>query len=288
MLNGIKNRINQKQEFLEAAQIIFEDATDNIDDLIFLGEEADDDIPDNEKNANLDDESGNDDTGDGEGEKEPEDSPTGSEDLNDEEGDILHSSIGNEEEPSLPLPGDEDLPAAMKDQSEEPLVDNIDDFLNVSINLGSNTINDILPVPPGNAEEAIGGDDILNSRIDDGFGEEEESTDIPTNIEEPVEDDILKESIYSEAITLGGDASQVEPIDGGEVPTDGTIPDAGGEQPASGESEVTAAVKDKVAEVETPTDGAGGVNGKEELLKKLGSITKSLEDAKNAVMKSIQ
>ena len=42
MLKNVKAMILEKKEYLEAAQIIFEDATgSNIDDLIILGESAD-------------------------------------------------------------------------------------------------------------------------------------------------------------------------------------------------------------------------------------------------------
>ena len=67
------------------------------------------------------------------------------------------------------------------------------------------------------------------------------------------------------------------------------------EEPAD-ENEVTSAVKDKVAEAESEEEplvddgedlGSGDSSAKEALMKKLSSITKSLEDAKNAVLKSL-
>lgn len=96
----------------------------------------------------------------------------------------------------------------------------------------------------------------------------------------------FNESAFSflEAISLGADD---------ESATD----ESGSTEETPDENDVTSAVKDKVAEAESeedpPTDDGsdedmgGSSSAKEELMKKLSSITKSLEDAKNAVLKSL-
>lgn len=319
MLKNIKNMINQKTEYLEAAQILFEGVTEsNIDNLIVLGESAD--FP--KEDENDDDKLG------GEGDEledkdDPiEDNKDNKDDLDEDDGDlnnlplddeddlkddlgsgedkdILDSSI-EDEEIHATLTDTDDLPTPVGKQTGEPISDDIDDFLNITIDLKSNTITDVLPVPPSNAGEALA-DDILATRVDSGFGEDA-NADAAAAAGFPMEeesdpkksDDALKESADSflEAITLDGGtdagdgASTEKPADGTEpAPADGT----GAEVPPEGqESEVTTAVKDKVAEADTPIDAAGAGSGKEDLLKKLGSITKSLEDAKKAVMNTIQ
>ena len=496
MLKNVKAMILEKKEYLEAAQIIFEDATgSNIDDLIILGESADlpedqeeekeDDIPGGKDDDDIEDENGSkeDDSDDDDGDLDnlplDDDEPEEGGAKGSEEGDdLLDNSI--EDEMQGTLSDTDDLPALAGKQTGEPIADNIDDFLNVTIDLKSNTLTDILPIPPANANEAIA-DDVLSTRVDAGFGESvnsaldkistkdresiekkvnkiidglkviwnklinmairatralqkklsknpkesyivesiltiKEIRDIYTSLsnpsnsecpvdythfgynkietmlnrkntikisitendmemlgkaldhvitfnkdfndrfkdvdhdyvvswkaslikiskvlsdiiaevnkqlaadkpasgskEEPIKEGAdaaaaaagfpmeeekevkekdLKENAFDinfmEAISLGGDA----PAEGDEAAADGGTPpvdENGDEVPADGaESEVTAAVKDKVAEADTPVDAAGTQSGKEDLLKKLGNITKSLEDAKKAVMNTIQ
>lgn len=109
-------------------------------------------------------------------------------------------------------------------------------------------------------------------------------------IDESAIDDIMDEEVeLTEAITLDGadpapDASGTE--GGDPAPTDdSTTPQDPG--PETEENPVTAAVRDKVAEADTDMVGTPS-SQKEELLKKLGNITKNLEDAKRAIMDSLQ
>ena len=158
-------------------------------------------------------------------------------------------------------------------QTGEPIELGNDDLLSVTIDLKSNTMTDVLPIPPDNAGEAVN-DDILSTRVDSGFEEKEPTSDT-----------------FSEAISLGGDDnnSSTEENDDTNEASDDTA--------SKEENDVTSAVKDKVAEVDgedEPRDdgsdddlGGGASSAKEELMKKLSSITKSLEDAKNAVLKSL-
>lgn len=231
-------------------------------------------------------------------------------------------------------------------QTGEPIELTDDDLLSVTIDLKSNTMTDVLPVPPDNAGEAIS-DDILSTRVDSGFEEaffnefrfreirgdspemdgverlrpKDELLHKPVNHQfdqvklqvikdlgiNPPEDVYLymmpgefrkkvneykakhnlteSSDSFLEGITLGGNS---ESSDDGEPAAD--------DNPPADENEVTSAVKDKVAEAEpddepmddeSGDDLGGSSSAKEALMKKLSSITKSLEDAKNAVLKSM-
>lgn len=301
MLSNIKSMIKEKTEFLEAASLIYEDGSVNLDDFIVLGEEGDanmateiDEAEDKSSEKEMDDEDVKDEKENGEDDKKEKEEPDeGSEDIlnadiNEQEpsnepapvsdgpssDDIMNADINEPAEEPLPLPGD-DLPTPVGAQTGEP-VNPLNDILNVEIDLGTNTVKDVLPVPPANASDSLSGDDTVQ-HVDSGFGGESE--------EMSMEESATVFDPFSEAITIGDEP----PADEGakddaaaEEPTDT-------EEPAEGEeSEVTSAVRDKVSEVDTPAPGGEGSSGKEDLLKKLGNITKSLEDAKKAVMNTIQ
>ena len=221
-------------------------------------------------------------------------------------------------------------------QTGEPIELTDDDLLSVTIDLKSNTMTDVLPVPPDNAGEAIS-DDILSTRVDSGFEEAffnefrfreirgdspemdgveklrdkkkrsladsplaklardlEYDPTLTTTYDPPPwkqklrDDDNVNESdSFLEGITLSG---------GDDAGNDSTDEPAADDNPPADENEVTSAVKDKVAEAEpddepmddeSGDDLGGSSSAKEALMKKLSSITKSLEDAKNAVLKSM-
>lgn len=214
-----------------------------------------------------------------------------------ESGDVLDTEISSgEEEPDetegetnaddglLDTPVDDgsmdsiaDYGAGDSSFDNEPTELSDDDILSVTIDLKSNTMTDVLPIPPDNAGEAVN-DDILSTRVDSGFDE--------TNIQsEPPAVQTESSNSFLEGITLGGDGDS----------SDEDNEPAPDEEPAD-ENEVTSAVKDKVAEAESEEEplvddgedlGSGDSSAKEALMKKLSSITKSLEDAKNAVLKSL-
>ncbi len=177
MIKAIKEMINSKQALQEAADIILEDARGNLDDLIVLGEESEDlgddgvgmesedpETPDEDEegeNDNLMDQpvDGTDNTPAEPTPPEPVSEPSS--------GDDLMSAPADE--PPMPLPGD-DLPAATGTASGDP----IDDLMNITVDLRSNTISDTLPVPPANASEVIpeeDGEDLMSQKVDSGFGE---------------------------------------------------------------------------------------------------------------------
>lgn len=313
MLNTIKNMIKEKNNFLEAADIIFEDGSGmNLDDKVILGEandliDIDDELPLKEdKDEDLDDKTEESESSDNNDDKDDilndsisnkssDDSDDSSADNNDNnnntnEDNILSSSVDddnsisdqNNEDNDLSLPGD-DLPNPVGRQTGEP-INSDNDLLNVEIDLGSNIVKDVLPIPPANARDVVPEDnDILNQHVDSGFGDDEEDH-LLSEDQVPMDDskDGFSDNIYHEAISIGdadpNETTSEEPA----PPTD----DDTGEVSSEDESPVTAAVKDKVSEINT--ENPVGKDSKEDLLKKLGNITKSLEDAKKAVMNSIQ
>lgn len=309
MLNGIKAMIKEKQEFLEASQMILEDAMDlDMDDSIVLGEEAEDD---EDNNDNL--------TGEENGSEENIIKP------DEEEPTLPEEPTTNNpvDEPVAPVTdNNDDLPTPVGAQTGLPITGDEEDILDATVDLKTNTLNDVLPIPPANANEAIAGeddDDILSQKVDSGFGgetnetEEEPTTDNP--VEEPAVLENAEEDEYSydkflEAIELGGPKEEskqddtTEDATATEQPSENTdlnaAPDAGMDdtsttEPTAEESPVTSAVKDKVAEAETPIepDGAdlsGDGENKttnDEIFKKLSSLTKNIEDAKKLVLDSM-
>lgn len=292
-------------------------STDDVSEDTETPEENDD--SDDIMNTDISDDSDNDDVT--EDEVEPESS----------EDDILDAPIDDGSS------DDFDNLSLVGRQTGEPIELTDDDLLSVTIDLKSNTITDVLPVPPDNAGEAVN-DDILSTRVDSGFEEAffnefrfreirgdspemdgveklrdkkkrsladsplaklardlEYDPTLTTTYDPPPwkqklrDDDNVNESdSFLEGITLsGGD-------DAGNDSTD--EPAADDNNPPADENEVTSAVKDKVAEAEpddepmddeSGDDLGGSSSAKEALMKKLSSITKSLEDAKNAVLKSM-
>jgi len=317
MLNTIKGIINQKKDFLEAAEIILEDGMgSSLDDLIVLGEEGDvapeespviendnePEEPKEDENPKEDDNNQDDDVMD---QPVDVDEPASPEPVNDDmtnepidDSELAEPVVGGGEENPIPLPGDDSLPEPVSNVTGEPVAD--DGILSMELDLGSNTPKDVLPVPPNNAGDVISGDeDVTSQRIDSGFGGEETE---PINSEPvgaeptaPVENaEFDSDDMLSEAISLdGGDAgtdtppAEEAPAEGGTeepAPVEDTPP---AEEEGSSDNAVTAAVKDKVAEADSPAYDGNSDNAKEELMKKLSSITKSLEDAKRAVMSAI-
>lgn len=291
-------------------------STDDVSEDTETPEENDD--SDDIMNTDISDDSDNDDVT--EDEVEPESS----------EDDILDAPIDDGSS------DDFDNLSLVGRQTGEPIELTDDDLLSVTIDLKSNTITDVLPVPPDNAGEAVN-DDILSTRVDSGFEEAvfnefrfreirgdspemdgveklrdkkkrsladsslaklardlEYDPTLTTTYDPPPwkqklgDDDNVNESdSFLEGITLSG---------GDDSGNDSTDEPAADDNPPADENEVTSAVKDKVAEAEPddePVDDeagddlGGSSSAKEALMKKLSSITKSLEDAKNAVLKSM-
>lgn len=167
MLKSVRDMISAQKQCMEAASLILE-AGKSLDDIIVLGEAAPGPVPPpTDETEPIDPAAENpDDAGDPEPGGDPDAVPS-EEPLGDPEG-----SEGGEE--PLPVPGADDLPEPIGKQTGEPPISADDDLLNMQVNLGSNTLRDVLPQPPANAADAIGDeDDIMKTRVDAGFGGDE-------------------------------------------------------------------------------------------------------------------
>ena len=274
MLNTIKNIIKEKKVFQEAAELILEDEA--IDDSIILGD--DDSYPEE----------------DAEDEKKPEEKHedednTSEEPVEEPKEDLLDAPL---DDPSTP---GETLPEPVGAQTNEPAEAGDDIILSTEIDLNTNTPNDTLPTPPVNAADAVEGE-TDNARVNSGFeGEEEHPADDESLLDTPIDDEGEDEpkgesSTITEAISVGEPVE--EPADGNkedEKPADEQSVEEGPEEPVEEPKEednpVTAAVKDKVSEMNTEDDGDQNSDTKETLFKKLSSLTKGIEDIKASLLK---
>lgn len=373
MINGIKEIIKQQKAYQEATSLLVEDAENHGLDDIILGQttrtftEADEpedmgagpmepefdgedpEMEDGKEEGSEPTDPEENDAGGGEPPEEVPETDMGTEAIDDPEtegpkepttpeadpDDIGNQSIDDSvpeggDQP-LSVPGADSLPDVVGAQTGEPAQD--DNVVDVNLDLQSNTMRDVLPVPPAGAAQAVASD-TMDQHVDSGFGgdsgdlgdepigggELEQATpptgDVPPSPAEPaaegtdpttgadtVQDGDTAEPV-TEAITLGGDgggagndgALSANDAAGGDTSADAgaagseEVPaDTGVEDQATdgeGENPVTAAVRDKVAE-EEGIDGEGTSGGNEELMKKLSSLTKSIEDAKQLVMKKI-
>lgn len=226
MLNCIKSMIKEKNDFLEAAAIIFEDGSGtNLDDVIVLGEEGPAEIPLEGPTPIVE---GDDDDESKDGKKDDDDDHDDDHDEpNKDDGDIMSQPIDDEPIDSSPVvdPGDDvldtdidsvddnpsvlgsDLPEPIGAQTGEPINPD-DDILNVEIDLGSNTVKDILPVPPANAAEALG-DGADTQRVDSGFGNDEGITEATKENEKNLKKEIIFKNLLDLPKELQSAATKV-------------------------------------------------------------------------------
>lgn len=276
MLSTIKNIINEKKLFQEAADIILED--DQLDDDIILGAIENQVAEDGEK-------------------KEEE---------NKEADIILGAEIdlrNNTSKDTLPTPP----------ENAGDVIEGETDTQKVDAGFG----NDLLDAPvegEDNHEEEPTG--VIPTTPVDGEGEEEHPADDEDLLDAPIdnegEDKPAEECALTEAISINTEDDKDDlldaPVDGEaeekaeentqeetkekdtteeekEVPADEKNDDVG-EEPKEEENPVTSAVKDKVAEVnEDNTNAESNTESKEELFKKLSSLTKGIEDVKASLLK---
>ena len=330
MLKNIKAMILEKESELENAELIAEEVTfHHVEDEVLLQENHtvtpvflesdDDDEDDEEESKELDDsdildkkinDDEPDDDEDEEDEEPPiEDAPISDEEDGDEE-DPETPSLDSEEEPAPPEEdedlGNAELPDPIGAQTGDP-IQNDNDLLSTEIDLGSNTMKDTLPVPPDNASDVVDSDE---HHVDAGFGNEpiEDDTD-EIELSDKLQDlidrtngtsvridelkDLLRGSSMMEAISIGDDNidsdtnndNKEDEKDTEEKPDEETPPD---------DNLVTQAVKDKVAELEGPTDepmSDGNTDAptssaatKDAIFKKLSKLTKDIEDAKSQLI----
>lgn len=167
MLNMIKDMIKQKNAFQEAADLILEN--EELDDSIILLHEESDLVEDAPTDEPAEEPKEDDAPAEGEepaenGDEKPEEAP----EEDKPEGDILDQPV------------DDELPEPVGAQTGEPAEIGDGDLLSVEIDLATNTPNDILPVPPAGAADAVPGADT--TRVDSGFStadvaEEDDSRD---------------------------------------------------------------------------------------------------------------
>ena len=168
MLNTIKDLINQKQAYLEAAQLMLEDT--ELDDSIVL-DESPMEIPPEEKTEEAENEA-------------PEE--------------VSSDETVVEEEQPLPMEDDELPTTPAAEPTGEPVSDDSADIMTAEIDLATNTQTDILPVPPANANDAIDGEgDILSQTVDSGFGDDEDKPAITNTadiMDDPIDEPEVKAS----------------------------------------------------------------------------------------------
>ena len=165
-------------------------------------------------------------------------------------------------------------------------------------------MKDTLPTPPATASDALADDDIMNQRVDDGFGDEgttpAEEPAVP--VEEPVENPEVPTGESTEEPT--GESTE-DFLDGFDLLSEAI--DTGDEAPDADNAEensVTKAVKDKVAEAEEPVEEPEAdvsiedpgtedqtpettTVDKRELFDKLASLTNGIEDVKKQIVNSM-
>jgi hypothetical protein len=261
MLNTIKNIIKEKKVFQEAADFILEDEA--LDDSIILNE--DDSYPEE----------------DAEDERKPEknhDDESKKEDLMDISMDDLCNRC-------------ETLPKPVGSQTGEPAEVGDDILLSTEIDLNTNTSIDTLPTPPLNAADAVEGE-VDTSKVDSGF---DDTSLLDTPIDDEGSDKLAEESTITEAINIGEEpaddkASEEKPEEKEEEKTSDESQDEGSdesaeEEPKKEDNPVTAAVRDKVSEMNTEDDVNPDSNGKDALFKKLSNLTKGIEDIKTSLLK---
>lgn len=196
----------------------------------------------------------------------------------------IDSGFGNEEE-KAPIETTEDIMAEPVDDQSEKVEETIDESKTIDDeDLMAMSLDEILDELKNNKEDDSEhkeeSTDIMNDLIGDD-GEEKAHKEGEEQFKKVASEEQATEStdIMTEAISVGDEA----PAEGSEEPA----PDST-ETPAEEDNTVTAAVKDKVDEISTDNtvDGTStpAFSSKEELMKKLSSLTKSLEDAKSLVM----
>lgn len=196
MLNGIKTLINSKIAMQESASVILENSSMmDLDDAIVLGEEGDVDLPIEEEDENdttpvldneesgEDSESPEDDNKDENEDKNEPESVPGAEP--EEDDDLMNHEIDSTEpnkddndndgsdnsiDTSDPMNDEieDTLPEPIGKQTGEPVADDDNDLMNMEIDLSSNTMSGILPVPPSNASDAVVSDEMSTS-VESGF-----------------------------------------------------------------------------------------------------------------------
>ena len=316
MLNSIKSLIAEKMEFQESADLILEN--DELDDEIILADDSEESDIDKSKNNNdtSDEDHEDEDIEDSEksyGKSGYDEDDNDDDDEDEDDDDDEDNSALSDDKNWMRKPYD--VPESPSAPGSEPS-NATNDILSMEIDMGSNTFRDTLPYPPDNAVDAVNDDNMMNQRIDTGFGKDSEKKntglfDEPINGRRTGQDSELADDIMTEAIKVDDEDEQAPDADNSsDNKTD--------------ENPVTQAVKDKVAETnpeETPADTTedseqeaptdqpentdemppiedpvepnttitndGGID-KHDLFKKLTSLTNGIEEVKKQLVNSMK
>lgn len=234
MFDTIRAMVNQKESFLETAELLTEEATEFQVSHMFT--EADDDLFDLDRDE--DDEVDKPDDDDGEVKDGDNDE--------DQAEDMMDSKISTDNQ---------------VDQTDDD-----DALLSVTLDMRSNTIPDILPVPPMNAGDAVT-DDVPSTRVEDGFDD----------------GSIEVESMMTEAITI-------DDGDGKKSGKDKSAEEDQADDEGDGDNAVTDAIMDKVADSEAGDEFTGDAADDDlrvKLQDRMDKLQKEILSVKDMIKKSI-
>lgn len=288
MLNNIKSLILEKKEFQEAASILMEDATNNVEDLIVLNEDSEfknKEEEDKEKKDKKKEDSENkpktESTFYEKDEVMEEDSSDDEEIIDespyDENDDMELDDDSSEDENEIDMgdtddSSEDDFDSDNDDTIEDPNLlgsgdngNDIDDIMHIEIDLSTNTVSDVLPRSPKDASSVVN-DDTMSIGVDDSPVEPEsddsssdsssEFDDIDLD-EEPSEEetDTDEKDDVEESFELEDDLddffSEAIDIGGSDDSSDNNTPP---DEKAAEDNTVTSAVKDKVNEANNSSD----------------------------------
>ena len=287
MLDVIKSIINRKRSFLEAVDLILEDMeSDEIVDSL-LDDKLTDDSSSSEDSSSEDDSEDHFDFGDS-GFLDGDSSSSGSPEVGD-------YGVDNS------LDADNSAP-------EESPDDEISDIFAISVDTRTNTVRDILPVPPMNAADAVEGNS--DAKLDSGFADECGGNPMDGFLDES--SGIFfrgsKRRYFLEGIDDGSGSS-----DSTDVPSmDDSVPDApAADGDSNQESEVTTKVKENISDdsnsdssssdsldslgdvpsddsSSSSSDASSGNAKAKEKLKLISDINKKLFDLRDDIIDDIQ
>ena len=239
MLDVIKSIINRKRSFLEAVDLILEDMeSDEIVDSL-LDDKLTDDSSSSEDSSSEDD----------------------SEDHFDfDDGGLLGGDSSSSGSPEVGDYGVDNSLDADNSAPEESPDDEISDIFAISVDTRTNTVRDILPVPPMNAADAVEGNS--DAKLDSGFANE-------CGDANPMDGFLDESGVFYRGETAhrflfegiddgSGDSSSDSDspsMDGGDDVPDAPSPDTGEE------SEVTTAVKQDLEEKDKESEEGGDTIG---------------------------
>ena len=279
MLDMVRELIDQKRTFLEDAELLYEDTMGSPEDILTEDFDMDEESTENgtePESINESDPMANDTPGAVTGAVEPPGTSPANPvagAVGTENDDLMSASTNKEiDDKKDDSPEDSTEPALPMKTSVSDIEDGL---MDVTINITTNTVSDVLPVAPANAGDAI----KESTEISEDIVDDLMATTIEESWETPEDDsgDDLMETPMSESPDIQDQVQDTDDIMN--TPMGSTIPEtiteainmadgkgdsAGGSDTgdaAGGESDVTKAVMDKVDEAEPEMDGDGDMGG---------------------------